>query len=120
MRALTIELLDALLAAEQPAAALAVIDGLGTDDRRHGRVRLLELRAAIAAGRLGRAGTILFDEELVVDDLREGDDALHSLWAAYHEALAEAAAGTPLDADQRARLHAEHPLPDRLDFRMEW
>ena len=106
VRALTIELLDALLRAEQPAAALAVIDGLGVDDRSHGRIRLLELRAAIAAGRLGRAEVILLDEDLVVDDLREGEDALHSLWAAYHEARGAAA--------------TEHPLPERLDFRMDW
>lgn len=120
LRPLTVELLDALLLASQPTTALALVDGLGPVDRRHGRIRLLELRAAIAAGRLDRAKGILLDEDLVVDDLHEGEDSLHSLWAAYHEALAEAAAGTPLDADQRARLHAEHPLPDRLDFRMEW
>ena len=120
MRPLTLELLDALLQANQPAAALAVIDGLGAGDRRHGRIRLLELRAAMAAGRLARAEGILGDEDLVVDDLREGEDALHHLWAAYHEARAEAASSAGLGTGERARVHAEHPLPDRLDFRMGW
>ena len=120
LRPLTVELLDALLEANQPVRALGVVDDLGQDDRRHGRIRLLELRAAIAADQLDRAERILVDDDLVVDDLREGEDALHELWATYHETRAAAAAGRPLSASQRARIRAEHPLPDRLDFRMEW
>lgn len=110
LRPLTVELLDALIAAGEPGAALETVDGLDADDRAHGRVRMLELRAAIDAGALDRAQAILDDPELVVADLREGEVSLDALWWAYQEARA----GRPLDD----ALRAEHPLPDRLDFRM--
>jgi hypothetical protein len=100
LTALTVELLDALIAAGQPARALALIDGLGPADRSHGRVRLLECRAAVAAGDLGRATAIL-DAGLSVPNLREGEDSLDALWAAYRHA-----SGT------------DATLPAEYDFRM--
>jgi hypothetical protein len=110
LRPLTVELLDALIAAGEAAAALETVDALGAADRAHGRVRMLELRAAIDAGALDRAQAILDDPALVVADLREGEVSLDALWWAYQEARA----GRPLDD----ALRAAHPLPDRLDFRM--
>ncbi|MDH2413254.1 DUF5107 domain-containing protein [Nocardioides sp. CER19] len=101
-RALTAEAMQALLDAGRPDEALELLDVVPEPARRHGRVRLLELRAALGAGDLERAGPIL-DSDLVVDDLREGEDSLADLWAGYH----------------RARGTADPPpLPARLDFRM--
>lgn len=118
LRPLTIELLDALILAGLPAEALAVIDRLDANDRFHGRIRLLELRAAISVGALNRAEAIFKDEDLVIDDLREGEDSLDSLWWAYHEARAEATARGSVSNEQYAQLRFDHPLPARLDFRM--
>ncbi|MFE0149131.1 DUF5107 domain-containing protein [Nonomuraea sp. NPDC059007] len=83
LRPLTIETLAALLAGGRPADALALIDKLGPADRWHGRIRLLECRAALDGGDRARARRIL-DTGLVVDDLREGEDSLDALWWDYH------------------------------------
>lgn len=101
-QALTVETLQALLDAGRPGDALTLADSLDRPLRQHGRVRLLELRAALGTGELDRAGRIL-DSDLVVDDLREGEDSLAELWDDYHRARGT----SPLP-----------PLPRRLDFRM--
>ncbi|MFI6604715.1 DUF5107 domain-containing protein [Nonomuraea sp. NPDC050536] len=92
---LTVETLRALIDADRAGDALEVIDNL--EDRRHGRIRLLEAQAAVKAGDLERAGRVL-DGDLVVPDLREGEDSLDALWFALHGDDAE--------------------LPARYDFRM--
>jgi hypothetical protein len=83
VRALATETILAFLEAGKPAEAMTFIDRLVLDLRLHGRIRLLECRAAIAAGRLDRA-TRIVDTGIVVDDLREGEDALDDLWFSYH------------------------------------
>ena len=101
-RALVVEAAGALVDAGRAAEALALLDTAPADVRRHGRVRLVELRAAVAAGDLDRAGSVL-DSGLVVDDLREGEDSLADLWEAYHRARG----ADPVP-----------PVPRELDFRM--
>ena len=101
-RALTVETMAALLAADRPGDALTLLESVPGAVRAHGRVRLLELRAALRAGDLDRAGAIL-DSDLVVDDLREGEDSLADLWQEYHRMRGT----SPVP-----------PLPARLDFRM--
>ncbi len=83
VRAIAVETIQAFLEAGKPAEALTFIDRLVLDLRLHGRVRLLECRAALAAGRLDRAARIV-DTGIIVDDLREGEDALDDLWFSYH------------------------------------
>lgn len=102
LRPLIIETLTVLLEAGRAGEALGLIDGLSGEDRGIGRIRMLEIRAALACGELDRAGKLL-DGDLVVSDLREGEDPLSSLWADYHA--------------QRGTVPPP-PLPARLDFRM--
>jgi tetratricopeptide (TPR) repeat protein len=102
LRPLVLEAMDALVAAGAADDAIALLDSLDVHDRAHGRVRLLELKAALRAGDLDRAERIL-GSDLVVDDLREGEDSLAMLWRDYH--LARGTNPPP-------------PLPRRLDFRM--
>ncbi|HCT78523.1 MAG TPA: DUF5107 domain-containing protein [Micromonosporaceae bacterium] len=83
VRAIAVETIQAMLAAGKPAEALGFIDRLVLNLRSNGRIRLLECRAAIDAGRLDRAARIV-DTGIVVDDLREGEDALDDLWFRYH------------------------------------
>lgn len=80
-RQLAVEAGDALLAADRPADCLALIDAAPPALRTHGRVRLLEVRAALAAGVPSRARDVL-SAGLVVDDLREGETSLDALWSA--------------------------------------
>lgn len=83
LRALAVEAVQAMLHADQPAEALTFIDRLVPAVRTHGRIRLLECQAALAAGRLDRAARLV-DTGIVVDDLREGEDALDDIWFSYH------------------------------------
>ncbi|MEU1881091.1 DUF5107 domain-containing protein [Streptosporangium sp. NPDC020072] len=112
VRALAVETLDALTEVD-PVEALTFVDGLASDVRTHGRIRMLECAAAIRAGRLERAQRIA-DSSLVVDDLREGEDSLGDLWFRYHEA--RVAAADPASTPQRVR--EENPVPRPYDFRM--
>jgi tetratricopeptide (TPR) repeat protein len=105
LRALTVETLQALLAADRPAEALALVDGLPPDLRADGRIQMLECKAAIAVGCLDRAGRLI-EAGIVVADLREGEDALDQLWFAYHERRDPTLPRTA------------HPLPRSYDFRM--
>lgn len=102
LRSLIIETLGVLVEADEPEEALALIDSLDDVDRAVGRIRMLEVRAALDHGDLDRAGRLL-DGPLVVADLQEGEDSLSSLWADLH-----ARRGTTPAPD----------LPARLDFRM--
>ncbi|MGO1920888.1 MAG: DUF5107 domain-containing protein [Microbacterium sp.] len=83
LRPLVIETLIVLLDADLADEALARIDQLSDEHRTSGRIRMLEIRAALAAGDLERAGGLL-DTDLVVADLREGEESLSALWADYH------------------------------------
>lgn len=83
VRGIAVEAIRAMIEAGEPADALTFIDRLVLDLRRHGRIRLLECRAALDAGRLERAARIV-DTGIVVEDLREGEDALDDLWFTYH------------------------------------
>jgi hypothetical protein len=97
---LTVETLAALVDAGRHADALAVVDRLSGSQRRHGRIRLNECRAAVETGAVDRAGAIL-EAGLIVPDLREGEDSLASLWARYQD-----------------RAGTSRPLPAMYDFRM--
>jgi hypothetical protein len=91
---LAVEAVGALSAADR---ALAFVDALPESVRSHGRIRLAEVRASLAAGAVERAAEVLrsgFD----VDDLREGEVSLDALW---HQAC------------------PDDPLPARYDFRMK-
>jgi hypothetical protein len=94
-RGLAVEHLERLLAAGRPEDCLDVIETLDPSVRAHGRTRLIEARACLAAGRRDRADRIM--GSLVVEDLAEGGRELDATW---HE------------------LHPDEPLPAHLDFRM--
>lgn len=87
LRPLVIEAGNALLGAGRAEEALELVASLRDEDRAHGRVKLLEAMAAVAASHPERARAIL-DAGLVVDDLREGEDTLEQLWQAAHPGAA--------------------------------
>jgi hypothetical protein len=116
--ALVAEALRALIAGGAADRALELIDGLPVDQRRRGRVRLLEAAAALQAGDLDRCGAVLQDTELEVADLREGEDSLDQLWWDYRAARAAAERGTEPDPALRAEIESTVTVPAHLDFRM--
>ena len=96
VRELTVETLQALLAADRAAEALELVAGLRPADRDHGRIRLHTAQAALAVGDLERVRTLL-DEGITVDNLQEGEASLDTLWLA---------------------VYPDRPVPYAYDFRM--
>ena len=108
---------NCLLEAEQSAELLQLIDGLPGEVQAQGRVKLLEGRAALAESDFARAGRI-FEEKLVIDDLREGERSLSHLWFEYHEKRLSHEEGIEVDEALKERVREEFPVPQHLDFRM--
>ncbi|MET9182329.1 DUF5107 domain-containing protein [Kitasatospora aureofaciens] len=96
LRELTVEVLDALLRAGRPKAALTLIEALPESARDHGRMRLAEAQAAHACGDDDRVRRLLA-EGIRVDNMREGEVSLDTLWLA---------------------VHPGRPVPAQYDFRM--
>lgn len=116
-RQLTIELIQTLIDAGEPQEALARLEALPQAEQRHGRITLLEIRAALAVGDLDRASAI-FATDFVVPDLREGDLVLEETWYELQVQLEAHAADTTIDDDLRERIRRERPVPANYDFRM--
>lgn len=116
---LVIEALRVLIDAGEGRRALEVIDSAPEGLRRHGRIRLLEARAAMAAGEIERCGEILRDPSLRVADLREGEDSLDTQWWDYHAHRLADERGVAAGPELRAEAEATVPLPEHLDFRMK-
>jgi hypothetical protein len=113
---LAVEAGAALLAAARAEDALALLDEAPPSVREHGRSRLLEVRAALDAGAVDRAGRLL-DDGVEVADLREGEVALHALWRDCEARRLVARRGMPVDEAIRGEVR-ELPVPWRYDFRM--
>jgi hypothetical protein len=116
-RLLVVELIGALIRSGRAGDALALIDGLSASMRQHGRVRLLEARAATEADDLERALGILTGG-LVVPDLREGDTVLEELWYDVQARLLARREGVPVGPSIRDRARRRFPVPPDLEFRM--
>lgn len=114
---LIIETGGALLAANRPQQWLDFLEQLAKDVQQIGRIRLLEGEAALAVGDFERVQRI-FDDEIIVVDLREGERSLSQLWLAYHAKRLTHEEGK-LDKDMlRERVRREFPIPKAFDFRM--
>ncbi|MER7757011.1 DUF5107 domain-containing protein [Kitasatospora sp. NPDC097643] len=96
LRELTTEVLDALLRADRSKDALAVVEALPAAVRGNGRIRLSEAKAAHALGDDDRVRQLLA-EGIRVDNMREGEVSLDTLWLA---------------------VHPGQPVPPHYDFRM--
>ncbi|MET7766724.1 DUF5107 domain-containing protein [Streptomyces sp. NPDC005393] len=110
------EAIVTLLAADRADDARTVLDALRPGIHERGRFRLLRAQVLLAQGD-ALAARAVFDDGFEVCDLREGDEALSDTWYAIAERLA-AGPGEPVTEEARARARAEHPLPERYEFRM--
>ncbi|QKW10448.1 DUF5107 domain-containing protein [Streptomyces sp. NA04227] len=107
---LTHELVDVLLRAGRADLALELIDGRPGGQPVEGRLRMLEARAALEAGDVGRCRRIL-EEGVDVPNMREGETSLSDLWHACQRHHAATGSG-PEPSSARA-------LPYRYDFVMQ-
>jgi tetratricopeptide (TPR) repeat protein len=108
------EQLTLLLEAGRAEEVLTLVDELAVELRAVPQVRLLEARAAVAAGAADRAGALL-ERGLVVPQLREGARLLEDLWYGYRALRGVADGLTPEEAARAAR---REPLPAVYDFSM--
>ncbi len=115
---LAIECLQALVLAGRPAELLALIDQLPPAIRKHGRVHVLEARAALDVGDLARSESILLADHLEIPDLREGDQLLSDLWYTLQENKATAGSALPVTPELRRQIRRSCPPPAWIDFRM--
>ncbi|MGP4000295.1 DUF5107 domain-containing protein [Streptomyces sp. 8N706] len=115
LAALGREAVDALLEVGRAGDARTVLGALPPGAREHGRFRLLEARLLLAEGDAAAARAV-FDDDFEVADLREGEETIEETWYAVAERLV--AGEAPVTGAIRARARAEHPLPERFDFRM--
>jgi hypothetical protein len=114
---ITLETGSALLAAGRHEELLSLLERLPPDMRGRGRVQLLEGRASLALGHLGRVQDILvaFPE---IPDMREDEVSLTDLWFGLQERLMAARLNLPLDDALRSRVRIECPPPAAIDFRV--
>ncbi|GAA2310058.1 hypothetical protein Scani_31340 [Streptomyces caniferus] len=113
--ALARETVPALLAAGRTDEAADLLADLPWADPADGRFRLLTAQVLLAQGRPAAAREI-FDAGFEIAVLREGDEVLADTWYAIAERLV--AGDGPVTEQVRARARAEHPLPERYDYRM--
>ncbi|MER7398096.1 DUF5107 domain-containing protein [Streptomyces sp. NPDC000151] len=113
--ALAREAVPALIAADRADDAASVLARLSPADRARGRFRLLTAQVLLAQGDVAGARAV-FDEGFEVADLREGDETLSDTWYAIAERLV--AGDGPVMDEVRARARADHPLPERYEYRM--
>jgi tetratricopeptide (TPR) repeat protein len=114
---LAVECGQKLIAMEEHARWLELLELLPSTLRDAGRIRLLEGQAALAVGDLDRV-VGLFDGSLVVDDLREGERSLSQLWFDYHAQRLSRDENVPVDEALKERVRSTFPVPAFLDFRM--
>ncbi len=114
---LLVETARALIDAGAPGEFLDLLAALPGAMRDHGRVRLLEVQAALALGDLDRVGR-LFADGFEIVDYQEGDEILTDLWFGYHAARISQSEGIEIDAALRERVQREYPMPAQFDFRM--
>jgi hypothetical protein len=115
---LLVETARALIAAGRTDDFLRLLSGLSDSARQHGRVRLLEVEAGLAADDLERVRQ-RFSEGFEIVDYREGDEILTDLWFRYHAERLSREEQVPVDETLLRRVTREYPLPPAFDFRMK-
>ncbi|MFI9050754.1 DUF5107 domain-containing protein [Streptomyces sp. NPDC053427] len=113
--ALAREAVPALLAVGRADEACDLMAHLRQEDLAAGRFRLLTAQVLLAEGEPAAARAV-FEAGFEIADLREGDETLSDTWYAIAERLV--AGSGPVTDEVRARARAEHPLPERYEFRM--
>lgn len=114
VRPLVIEALACLLAAKEYEDMLSLVDSLSDELRENGRIRILYAAALLRSGRLDAANEILHSD-LVVPDVREGDELLSDL---FFESAALRQYGR-CDDESLAWARKNTVVPEHLDFRMK-
>jgi hypothetical protein len=97
---------------------LKMVGDFPSSMRSNGRIRLLEAQAALAEGELERASEF-FEEEIVIADLREGENSLTDLWFNYQALRLSIEENLSIEDDLINRIRKQVSIPTKIDFRMK-
>ncbi|MCL2462680.1 MAG: DUF5107 domain-containing protein, partial [Defluviitaleaceae bacterium] len=114
---IAIECGKALIAAGMYGEFKAFEESLPQELRRHGRIRVNNIEALIHLGELERALT-LFEDDLTVNDVREGEILLSDLWILLQRKRVARETGADEAAVTAGEALARYPMPGAIDFRM--
>jgi outer membrane PBP1 activator LpoA protein len=109
------EAMAALLACGRTAEARDVLETVPPRIRERGRCQLLRAQLLLAQDDVPAARAV-FDAGFEVADLPADGEALEETWYAVAERLV--AGDGPVSSEVRVRARAEHPLPQRYDYRV--
>lgn len=108
---------DALIADGRYTQWLAIYENMEPDLKQNGRIQFFAGVCLIKLGELDAAKALL-TEDLVVNDLKEGEYSISQLWVElYRQILAREDHISPEEISEAAVLQ-KYPLPYKLDFRM--
>ncbi|MGB7095002.1 MAG: hypothetical protein WBD62_10190, partial [Anaerolineales bacterium] len=96
---------------------LQMVPQLPQSVRSDGRIRLLEAQSAIANGKLDTVEKF-FKDQVVVADLREGENSLSDLWIDYQVQKMSLEENLPINHPTVVQFREHCPVPERIDFRM--
>ena len=100
---LAVECGTALLATGRARKWMELLPDLPAEVRARGRIRFLEAKAEFSLGNLDRAEALL-GKDIVIDDLREGENVLSALW---------------LEIARARGMGETTAVPAHLDYRMK-
>ena len=112
---LAIELAQSLAEAQKFDELRAFCAGLPEKIRGHERIRIAQAHAALKTGHFDEVEAVF---SYPFATMREGEATLAELWFAFHEHRLSKAEKVPIDANLRARVKKECPVPANIDFRI--
>ena len=115
---LAVEWLNALLKSGKYKKALHVVKNLPETMRNTGRIRIMLGWALLGANKFKELERLL-QEDILLPDMREGETSTSDLWIGLHAKRLAKTRGVEVDHALRLEAAIRHPVPKRLDFRMD-
>ena len=116
-RPLIVECAEILIRAERAGLWIDIYSKLSDELRSNGRLKMLLGAAYAHCGDISSARAVI-TPGLVVDDIKEGEYALSSIWLEIYTAHLANERGVDAFSLTEDEVLSEYPLPRSLDFRM--
>lgn len=116
-RPLAVECSEILLLAGKPELWIEIFNRLPDGLRSNGRLKMLLALAYSRCGDISSARGII-TPDLVVDDIKEGEYALSSIWTEIYTKVLAEERGVDASELTAEEVLSAYPLPSSLDFRM--
>lgn len=114
---LIVECAEILIRAEKPDLWIEIYNTLSDKLRFNGRLKMLLGAAYARCGDISSARAMI-TPDLVVDDIKEGEYALSSIWVEIYTEVLAKERGVDASSLTAEDVLSFYPLPESLDFRM--